>query len=294
MKRFVANSVGGVDMYVEGLDTSIRLNGDDLKEILEVQQKRQDLDFVKGRVESWVEKQLAEDDGFFADFNSHLFSGDEISKEEIFWWIRLNNGLMKEIAEEYRDILEDPMTQAGCQEWWYADEAISTHVSIQDVMGEILREKHPKELAIGRWRVLLIEQGDLYGTESNRVPWPDMDPCVEFYDLYADKTRYPNGQFTTGRFYVDQLVHPGLFTPSLEELVEDGCALCLHPSIDKWKVEVGDLNVINAWLRAAQAHAQAKAHEKPLEEKIAEAKKGAVGVECGEKQGREKEGFFCK
>lgn len=255
MKKFVANARGGVDIYLNGGDTYLRLDAEDLEEIFRVHQRQTDVDFVRSRVWSRVEKQLEDDDGFFSDFNSHLYSGDEISQEEICEWILGNAGLIEEIADEYRDILDDPATEDAAN-WWLAEEAIGLHVDIKEVMGEILREKHPKELEIGRWRVLLVEQGDLYGTESNQVPWPDEDPCVEFYDLYVDKTRHPNGQFTTGRFYVDQLVLPGLFTPSLDELVDNSATLLLHPGKDEWKVGTGDLNVINSWLKACYAHAK--------------------------------------
>ena len=104
MKRFIPNVHGGVDMYLDDGDTYIRLDAEDLKAIFEVRQKQNDVDFVKHQVWNWVEKQLEGDEFFFADFNSHLFSGDEISKEEIAQKILSNEGLIQKIADEYRDI----------------------------------------------------------------------------------------------------------------------------------------------------------------------------------------------
>ena len=274
MKKFVVDELGGVSIESSYGDIYVRLSADEVKELFDVLQRQKDLQFVRSRVPDWVEKQLEDDDVFFADFNSHLFSGDEISQEEIVQKILSDEGLIRKIADEYRDILDDPATEDAA-EWWLAEEAIGNCLTINDVMGEILREKHPTELEIGRWRVLLIEQGDLYGSEGNRVPWLDTEPCVEFYDMYVDKTRHPHGKFTTGRFYVDQLVHPGFFTPSLEDLVEDGAALLLNPVKEDWKVGAGDLNVISAWLKACYEHAKPS-----IEMRLAEAK---AERETGEK-----------
>ena len=228
MKRFFPNSLGGVDMYLDGGDTFIRLDADDLKAIFEVQQKQNDVDFVKHQVWSWVEKQLEDDDGFFADFNSHLFSGDEISK--------------------------------GVQEWWYAEEAIGMHTSIKDVMGQILCDKRPTELEVGRWRIFVIEQGDLYGTDSHKAPWKDEEPCVEFYDLLGRVGQ----QWTTGRFYVRDLVCPKqpTFALSLDEMVEQGENLVLNPNRKDWVVTPAELNAISAWLKAVYAQAQEKTQMK--------------------------------
>ena len=260
MKRFFPNSLGGVDMYLDGGDTFIRLDADDLKAIFEVQQKQNDVDFVKHQVWSWVEKQLEDDDGFFADFNSHLFSGDEISKEEIVLKILSDDVLIQKITDEYRDILEDPATEEGFQEWWYAEEAIGMHTSIKDVMGQILCDKRPTELEVGRWRIFVIEQGDLYGTDSHKAPWKDEEPCVEFYDLLGRVGQ----QWTTGRFYVRDLVCPKqpTFALSLDEMVEQGENLVLNPNRKDWVVTPAELNAISAWLKAVYAQAQEKTQMK--------------------------------
>lgn len=257
MKRFVSNSLGGVDMYLDGGDTFIRLDAEDVKAIFEVQQKQNDVDFVKHQVWSWVEKQLEGDEFFFADFNSHLFSGDEISMEDIVQKILSDDVLIQKIADEYRDILEDPATEEGCQEWWYADEAIGTHVSIKDIMGEVLCDKHHKELLVGQWRVLVIERGDLYGRE-NRVPWEDEEPLVEIYDMSADKEKYPDGKFTSGRFYLYKLFNPGFFDESLEDMVEQNKGFSWHPNRPECTIAPGDLNVISSWLKVVQARVQEK------------------------------------
>lgn len=261
MRHFEVNEFGGVDVCLEDGEIVVRLNADELKEIYVLQQKKNDLDFVKGRIPEWVSYYFVSEEEFFSDFNSHLFSQDEISQDDICEWILGNAGLIEKIADEYRDILEDPETEEGCQEWWYADEAISTHVSIKDIMGEILREKYPKELLVGQWRVLLVEQGDLFGIE-NRVPWVDSQPLVEFYDMSADKERYPEGRFTTGRFYLDKLLNPGMFDESLEEMVEQDKGLKLNQVRLDWTVLPGDLNVIASWLKAVQMNAHEKVQTK--------------------------------
>lgn len=256
MKKFVANERGGVDICLEDGEILFRLTENDVKGIIAVQQRQNDLDFVKHQVWNWVEKQLEDDDGFFADFNSHLFSGDEISQEEIWQKLLSDEVLIQKIADEYREILEDPASEDG-PEWWIAEEAISTHTSIKDIMGEILCDKYHKELLVGSWRVLVIEKGDLYGKE-NRVPWHDEEPLVEFYDMRADKEKYPEGQFTTGRFYIHRLFNPGFFDESIEDMAEQGKSFSWHQNRPEWTVKPGELNVISAWLKAVYAKVQDK------------------------------------
>ena len=255
MKKFVANELGGTDVYGADGEILVRLDAEELRAIYEIQQNNYDIQNVRDRIPDWVMEQLENDDFFFEDFNSHLCCGDEISEQEIYQKILSDDSLIRKIADEYRELENYGYSEDGGFDWWKAqDKAIGKNVSIKDIMGEILREKNPKELLVGQWRILLIEQGDLYG-HVKRVPWQDNEPCVEFYDMYANKEQYPNGQFTTGRFYVDQLVHPGMFTPSLEQISENGDSWMLHPNKEEWTVGAGDLAVIGAWLKAVHAHA---------------------------------------
>lgn len=249
MLIFKENSYGGIDIHNEKDKFLVRLNNDDLNTLYKMQQHKQDVDTVKGRLLTWVERQV-EEDYEFADFNSHLFSGDEICAEQIYQKILSDNSLVAKIVDEYRGILDSPQTEHGLQVWAYADEAISTHVSIRDILGEILCDKYPKELLIGKWRVNIVEKGDSYG-EKGVLCHEDDKPLVEFYDMSQDKKKFPNGQFTSGRYYLDTLLSSE-WGMSLDDKAKLGICLELCGGVDAWAVSPGDLNVISAWLATVQ------------------------------------------
>lgn len=255
MKQFKENSHGGIDVFDGNNKFLLHLNNDDLLAIGEIQQRRGDLYTVRDRISDWVMEQLESDDFFFADFNSMLFSGDEISEEEIYQKILDDDELLDEIVKAYRFDLD----YVDGVNWWDAlNNAIEKHISLKEIMGEVLCDKRPKELEVGRWRILVIEQGDLYGTDSHKVPWKDEQPCVEFYDLQGRVGQ----QWTTGRFYVRDLVCPKqpTFALSLDEMIEQGKGLELNPNVPAWTVRPGELNVISTWLKAVQQRCADKQH----------------------------------
>lgn len=291
MKDFRSNVYGGIDV-LENDKFLVHLSSEDLKTIYEIQQKNYDVDTVRDRIPDWVAEQLEGDDYFFEDFNSHLFSDDEISDDEIWQKLLSDEGLIQKIADEYRSIYDSGAQMDDGPDWWYAlNEAIGNNVSIKDVMGEVLCEKHHKELLVGQWRVLVIEQGDLYGT-VNRVPWKDEEPCVEFYDMYADAERYPDGRFTTGRYMLSYLVSGSYFEPSLAGLVDENKGFNLNPNYSEWTIRTGDLNIISAWLKAVHKQMQEKTIEKPFDDKLADAVSRADGSTNERGQKMEKEGLF--
>lgn len=248
--NFKLNALGGVDVFNEQDKFLLHLSSEDLNTIHMMQQHEQDIDTVKGRLLPWVERQV-EEDFEFADFNSHLFSGDEISAEQIYQKILNDSSLVARIVDEFRDILDHPQTEQGLQTWAYADEAISTHVSLRDILGEILCDKHPKELLIGKWRVNVVEKGDSYG-EKGVLCHEDEKPLVEFYDMSQDKKDFPNGQFTSGRYYLESLLSSD-FNSSLYT-VADYVGLVLCGGVDDWIVSPGEMYVISAWLSAVNKH----------------------------------------
>lgn len=272
MKKFRENLYGGIDVF-EKDKFLLHLNNEDLMAIGEIQQRQGDLYTVRDRIPDWVVEQLEGDDFYFADFNSLLFSGDEISEEEIYQKLLDDDELLEEIAKAYRFDLD----YVNGVDWWDAlNSAIEKHVSIKDVMGEVLCDKRPKELEVGRWRIFVVEQGDLYGTDSHKVPWKDEEPCVEFYDLQGRVGQ----QWTTGRFYIRDLVCPRqpTFALSLDEMVTQGKGLELHPNRPDWVVKPGELNIVNMWLKAVYAKIQEKEQGK-VENLISDAAQRYAGAE---------------
>lgn len=248
MKTFKMNKSGGMDVFDESQKLLVHFTNDELKIISDIQEKDSRVDTLVDRIPEWVDEQIELEGYSFADFNSHLFSNDEISSDEISARILSDEKLIQKIVKEFNEYDDEDIEHDYFK---CLDGAIERFVSIEDVMGEILCEKHPKELEIGQWRVRVVEKGDLYGVE-NRVPWNDEKPLVEFYDMNVDKKDFPEGRFTTGRYYIDKLLNPGLFGSSLEDMVEKNKGFNLNPIYVEWTVQPGDLAVISAWLKAVQ------------------------------------------
>lgn len=62
-----------------------------------------------------------------------------------------------------------------------------------------------QDLYIGKWRVHIADTGEKHGTFMHLVN--EGKPIVEFYDMtHIDPQFSPNGQFTTGRFYIDTIL----------------------------------------------------------------------------------------
>ncbi len=242
------NQLGGVDLFNEKEKFLLHLNDDDLKAIYNIKQMHFDVDTVRNRVPDWVQENTEQDDYFLADFNSIVFSDDETSVDEITAKILSDNNLICKIAADYRE------SDNHGADWWHSlNKAFAKNVSISQVLGEILYEKHPKEFYIGQWCVRIIEKGDLYG-RSNRVPWKLDEPLVEFYDMNVDRNEFPDGQFTSGRYRLSSLLNPRLFEPSVEDKAKNGVGLCLSNVVPEWTVKPGELNVICTWLHAVQNH----------------------------------------
>lgn len=248
MFTFYENLYGGVDICNND-EVVTRLNSLEVVELKNVIEQIQHRTTVLGALPDLVAGN-SECEGFsLADFNSHLFSNDEIGLDEVIDRVGVivsDKKIMAAIYSDYIDLLED-----GVVSDLAVGAALENNISIRDVVGELLREKHPKVLDIGQWRVRVVEKGDLYGVE-NPVPWKDVNPCVEFYNMNVDKERFPEGRFTTGRYMIDRFLNPGDFRPSLEDLVKSNKGFNLHPAYPEWTVQPGDLNVIGAWLKAVQ------------------------------------------
>ena len=222
---------------------------EDLKVIYEIQKKNYDMGDVRDRIPDWVSEQLEEDDYFFEDFNSTVFSDDEISEEEICRKILDDNALIETIADAYRALENQGYSSPDGFNWWESlNSAIEGCVSIGDIMGEILFEKHHRELEVGRWRVVILEKGDAYGLDGKLIYEKD-EPAVEFYD-----TRY--NQFTGARYALSSLLISDWSGLSLEDRAKQGIGLCLDLDVEEWTVGPGELNVIGSWLKAFEAKTQ--------------------------------------
>lgn len=251
--QFRLNRSGGVDV-LDGDKILMHLNDDDLKKLSEMRQRALDVETVRGRIPEWVTFVLEADyDGeFWADFNSHVFSDDEVAVEDVVERILADEGLIQKIVEEFRGLDDKNAPVYALYDWAETlDEAIGKHVSIKDILGDILREKHPKEFCIGKWRVAVVQQGETYG-HGGAVVHEDAKPVVEFYDMSQDIEWFPNGQFTGGRYYLETLMTSDRWSESIDKVAERGSGLCLHGDVPSWTVPAGELAVIAAWLRAVQ------------------------------------------
>lgn len=282
MKIFKVNSHGGIDVFNENQKLLIHLSNDDLKTISNIRQKDFDIETVMDRIPEWVDEQIELDNYSFADFNSHLYSSDEISSHEISARILADKKLIKKIAEDYQEHFDDAESRESDPNFSiYLDSAIASSVSIEDVMGEILCEKHPKELLIGKWRVAVVEKGDLHG--AYRAMYYENDkPIVEFYDMSQDKEYFPNGQFTGGQYFLETLLTTDIYSSSITDMAKAKVGLSLYADVPSWTVEPGDLAVIGTWLQAVQKNfdSAVKNVSRTIEEKLTEANersKGQIG-----------------
>lgn len=113
----------------------------------------------------------------------------------------------------------------------------------------------PEDVIAGKWRVHLVYPGERiaggrknYGGESVLV---GMNlPIVEFWDMSADRTRYPNGWFTSS-YYMSTLMNLDGHDPSCER----GCGLDVgeYRKLDHAQViNLGDWQVAKQFIE--QAH----------------------------------------
>ena len=238
------NPYGGLDIFSQQGEFLAHLGKDDVMKIYDIQQKNYDLDTVKCRIPDWVVEQHEQDDNFLADFNSHLFSDDEISTDEIQDKILGNDALIQQIAAAYRDAYD------GELDWWSAlNNAIVEHVSIKDVLGDILCDKYPKEFLIGNWRAVIVERGGTYG-HNGELRNGSKESMVAFYDMSQADDSVPGGVYTGGCYSLTSLLEPASHHFTIDERVERGDAWNLRPPGNEYVLSVGNLSVLGAWLRS--------------------------------------------
>ena len=139
--------------------------------------------------------------------------------------------------------------------WDGRDESYSACVEV-DLTGEAMRCASGAELddlATGRWRAHLVMPGDRYG-RGDALTYTQEDaarggglPLVEFYDMSADPTQFPCGQFVS-RYNMDTLLGlPGGYG----EPIRDASALSLYGDVPAWTISGDDLKRVANWLDAA-------------------------------------------
>lgn len=94
----------------------------------------------------------------------------------------------------------------------------------------------PTTLALPRWNIRLIRQGDGYGV-NDCLTNDSGQVLVEFYDNRYTEGFTPLGQFVS-RYYAETL----LMRPSR-------CGLSLHGGEPSWTVSPEEMEVAEAWLR---------------------------------------------
>lgn len=244
---FKENSYGGIDIYNEKQKFLLHLSDDEINTIRNMQQKSYYLNWVKETIPEWVDD-LDNDNDFLADFNSHLYSNDEIAINDIVSHILSDEHLIQEIAKDLEENENEDFS---------IYEVLNDAISIEDVLGEILREKYPKEFHIGKWRVAVVEKGDFYGL-NGALQYENDKPIVDFYDMSQDKERFPDGQFTGGQYYIETLLTTNIYSSSITVKAKQGIGLSLHGDVPSWTVAPGELAVIGAWLQAVQKHYELK------------------------------------
>lgn len=118
---------------------------------------------------------------------------------------------------------------------------------IVDELRAYMEEVYPhNDFCVGKWRVHVLTPGAQYGL-NNCLTFEDKDSCVEFWDMSQDKERFPEGQFTGGRYYISTLLEDE-WGAGPEKLMRHG--LCLNGDCaDAWSVSGDEMTKVYEWLK---------------------------------------------
>lgn len=251
MSIFKENKYGGIDVLNEKNELVVSLGSRDIIELQGVLARVHNRAQFDGFLPEYISDYSESEKFSLEDINSHLFSDDEISLDEL---VAKAEALLsdKKVYDAVLDDYSDLLAFAVASERSAVVAALENNVSVADLVGMVLAEKHPKELTVGQWRVRVLELGDGYGLD-NKVTWDRREPGVEFYDMYVNKDSFPDGQFTGGRYYLSTLLgREDSRGNSLDDMVKQRIGLCLDGLVPEWTVQPGDLAVISAWLKGVE------------------------------------------
>lgn len=111
-----------------------------------------------------------------------------------------------------------------------------------------------KDLYIGNWRVHLVPEGGRYGLNNNCINENERT-LIEFYDVSQDKDKFPEGQFTGGRYYVETI----LCDNGVERHSKYG--LRLDGDVPAWYVNGDEMREVFNWLAKQPLKAVDKPHK---------------------------------
>lgn len=101
------------------------------------------------------------------------------------------------------------------------------------------------DLYVGKWRVHIVETGGRYGL-NNKLVNKDPQSMIEFWDMSAKKSAFPDGQFVS-RYDVETLFDTK-WGPGPEALMRGG--LCLdYSNRDVWSVSGTEMIQVFDWLK---------------------------------------------
>lgn len=97
------------------------------------------------------------------------------------------------------------------------------------------------DLYIGKWRVHLVPEGARYGRHNNLINENERT-LIEFHDVSQDKEKFPEGQFTGGRYYVETILSDNGYPRHTEH------GLSLDADIPAWFVSGDEMKEVFSWL----------------------------------------------
>lgn len=121
----------------------------------------------------------------------------------------------------------------------------SVDPDIAEQLQSFMKKIYPEnDLCVGKWRVHVLTPGAQHGRD-NRLIYKDKESVVEFWDMSQDPTRFPNGQFTGGSYYISSLMDDK-WGAGPEQLKRSG--LRLDGDVPDWHVSSEEMTKVFEWL----------------------------------------------
>lgn len=122
----------------------------------------------------------------------------------------------------------------------------SVDPDIAEQLQSFMKKIYPEnDLCVGKYRVHVLTPGSKYGA-GECLTFKDKDSCVEFWDMSQDPARFPNGQFTGGRYYIETL-YDDKWGAGPEQMKRWG--LQLDGDVPVWHVSGEEMTKVFDWLK---------------------------------------------